>query len=125
DFRQCGHCRWIITGLFTEAGIAVQSSWMLKKSVLDSFNSLDVQGRTNAAGAGCAGAAAAAATLGHPWPPWHLCFLHIACPRLVPFFKHWRVWKMAVDPSTAPQVAEKTCFSATCHTGQPPDNARC
>jgi hypothetical protein len=33
-----------------------------------------------------------------------------ACPRLAPFFKHLRVRKMAVDPSTAPQVAEKRVF---------------
>jgi hypothetical protein len=33
-----------------------------------------------------------------------------ACPRLAPFFKHLRVRKMAVDPSTAPQVAEKLVF---------------
>jgi len=30
-----------------------------------------------------------------------------ACPRRAPFFKHWRVRKMAVDPSTASPVAEK------------------
>jgi len=33
-----------------------------------------------------------------------------ACPRLAPFFKHLRVRKMAVDPSTAPQADEKRVF---------------
>jgi hypothetical protein len=31
-------------------------------------------------------------------------------PRLAPFFKHLRVRKMAVGPSTAPQAAEKRVF---------------
>jgi hypothetical protein len=38
------------------------------------------------------------------------------CPRLAPFFKHLRVRKMAVGPSTAPQVAEKRVFQQPAST---------